>query len=49
MSVIIASIVMPARAARLKDPREGLKMVIKQIIIFNLVDLFMLVFMVGRV
>ena len=48
MSVIFASIIIPARAARLKNPHEGLKKAIKQIAIFNLIYLFMLVFVVGR-
>ena len=48
MSVIIASIVIPARAARMKNPAEGLKKALKQIAIFNLVYLFMLVYVVGR-
>ena len=48
MSVIIASIVIPARAARMKNAQQGLKKVIKQITIFNLVYLFMLLFVVGR-
>lgn len=48
MSVIIASIVIPARAARIKNPRAGLKKVIVQVAIFNLVYLFLLNFVVGR-
>ena len=48
MSVIIASIVIPARAARLKSPQAGLKKVIVQVAIFNLIYLFLLVFVVGR-
>jgi hypothetical protein len=48
MSVIIASIVIPARAARSKSPQAGLKSVVKQTVIFNLVYLFLLDFVVGR-
>jgi hypothetical protein len=48
MSVIIASIVIPAHAARLPDPRVGLKKVVVQVAIFNLVYLFLLNFVVGR-
>ena len=48
MSVIIASIVIPARAARMKDPRAGLKKTIIQIAIFNLFYLFLLVFVVSK-
>ncbi len=48
MSVIIASIVIPARAARVKSARAGLKQVITQITIFNLVYLFLLVYVVSR-
>jgi hypothetical protein len=48
MSVIIASIVIPARAARSKSARAGLKTVVKQMLIFNLIYLFMLIFVVGR-
>jgi len=48
MSVIIASIVIPARAARMKSPQAGLKKVVKQITLFNLFYLFLLVFVVGR-
>jgi len=48
MSVIIASIVIPARAARMKNPQAGLKKALRQVTIFNLVYLFMLVYVVGR-
>ncbi len=48
MSVIIASIVIPARAARMKSPQAGLKKAIVQIAIFNLVYVFLLMFVVGR-
>jgi hypothetical protein len=48
MSVIIASIVIPARAARMKSAPAGLKAVLKQVLIFNLIYLFMLMFVVGR-
>jgi len=48
MSVIFASIVIPARAARMKSPAAGLRTVVKQVLIFNLIYLFMLLFVVGR-
>ena len=35
MSVIFASIIIPARAARLESPEAGLKKVVKQTAIFN--------------
>jgi hypothetical protein len=48
MSVIAASIIIPARAAREKSPQAGLKKVIVQMAIFNLVYLFLLVFVVDH-
>lgn len=48
MSVIIASIVIPARAARIENPRAALKKVIVQISVFNFVYLLLLYFVVWR-
>ncbi len=48
MSVILASIIIPARAARVENPEAGLRKVLKQATIFNLIYLFMLVYVVGR-
>lgn len=49
LSVILASIVIPARAARLKNPRAGLKKTLVNMVIFNLVYVFLLIFVWGRV
>jgi hypothetical protein len=48
MSVIFASIIIPARAARVKSARAGLKRVIVQMTIFNLFYLFLVLYVVGR-
>lgn len=48
MSVIFASIIIPARAARMKNPKAGLKKALVQIVIFNLVYVFLLMFVVNR-
>lgn len=48
MSVIIASIVIPARASRMKSPQAGMRTVVKQVLVFNLIYLFMLLYVVGR-
>jgi len=48
MSVIIASVVIPARAARLQSARAGLKQTLVRTAIFNLIYLFLLMFVVGR-
>jgi formate-dependent nitrite reductase membrane component NrfD len=48
LSVIIASIIIPARAARAKNPRLGLKKTLVNMAIFNLVYVFLLYFVWGR-
>jgi len=48
MSVILASIIIPARAARVKNAKVALKQVLLQTALFNLFYLFMLVYVVGR-
>lgn len=42
LSVIIASVVVPARAARAKDGRKGLKKTLIQMAIFEVVYVFLL-------
>ncbi|HEY0467183.1 MAG TPA: hypothetical protein VGC79_23445 [Polyangiaceae bacterium] len=48
MSVIIASLIIPARAARMKNPEAGLKKTLVNVAIFNLVYVFLLLYVVGR-
>jgi hypothetical protein len=48
LSVIVASIVIPVRATREKNARAGLKKALLQMAIFNLVYLFLLIFVWGR-
>jgi len=47
-SVIIASIAIPARAAHANNPREGLRKTMIQVALFNLVYVFLLMFVWGR-
>ena len=47
-SVLLAAIVFPVRAARLKNPRVGLRKAIINIMIFNLLYLFAVLFVWGR-
>lgn len=42
LSVIIAAIALPARAARAKDARKGLRKTIIHTAIFNLIYLFLI-------
>ena len=44
LSIIIAAIAIPARAARAKDPRVGFKQVVRHTLIFNLVYLFLVMY-----
>lgn len=44
LSIIIAAIAIPARAARTKDARVGLKKVVRQTLIFNVVYLLLILF-----
>ena len=48
LSVIIASIIIPVRAARTKNTREGYRKVLRQMLLFNLFYAFILVFLWGR-
>jgi hypothetical protein len=48
LSVIIASIVIPIRATRVKNARQGLKRALIQMAIFDLFYLFLLIFVWGR-
>ena len=48
MSVIFASIIIPARAARLKSSQEGLKKALTQTAIYNLFYVFLLLYVVNR-
>lgn len=49
LSVIIASIVVPVRAASMRNPREGLKRTLTLVAIFNAIYLFLLMYVAGRV
>lgn len=48
LSVILAAIVIPARAARNKDARLGLKKTLIHMALFNLVYLFLILFVWNR-
>jgi hypothetical protein len=42
LSIIIAAIAIPARAARIKDPRKGFKTALRQVLIFNFIYLILI-------
>jgi hypothetical protein len=48
LSIVIGMITIPVRAARVKDARKGLRKVIVQTLIFEVVYLFALRFLWGR-
>jgi hypothetical protein len=48
LSVIFATIALPARAARLKNPKVGLKKTLVWLAVFNLFYVFALVYLFGR-
>ena len=48
LSVIIATIVLPARAARERSPKKGLRKVILYVCLFNAFYLFSLIYLYGR-
>jgi hypothetical protein len=48
LSIIIAAIAIPARAARIKDPRRGFKKMVVQTALFNVFYLIVLIFIWGR-
>ena len=49
LSIIFATIAIPARAARAKNPRLGLRKTLIGLAVFNLFYLFGLVFLYGRI
>jgi hypothetical protein len=48
LSVLIAPIVIPSRAANLKNPRVGLKKTLVNMAIFNAVYLFAIMYIYSR-
>lgn len=48
MSILIAMITIPTRAAREPDPKQGLKRAIKQMVIFEVFYVFALLYLWGR-
>ena len=48
LSIIIAPIVLPLRAARSKNARKGLRKTLIQMALFNVFYLFVLLFIYGR-
>ena len=48
LSILIATVVIPAKAAREKNPRKGLRKAILYVAIYNAVYLFLLMFVYGR-
>lgn len=48
MSVLLASVVIPVRAARAKDPRTGLRQTLVQMVVFNLFYTLAMTFVWGR-
>jgi hypothetical protein len=48
LSIIFATIALPARAARMKNPKLGLKKTLLWLVVFNLVYVFSLVYIFGR-
>jgi len=48
LSIIIAMIVLPARAARIKDPRVGLRKLMIHMAVYGVLYVFGLVYLYGR-
>lgn len=48
LSILIATIALPARAAREKNPRKGLHKAIWYMVFFNAFYLFSLLYLYGR-
>ncbi|HET9959351.1 MAG TPA: hypothetical protein VFQ61_32900 [Polyangiaceae bacterium] len=48
LSILIMSIVIPARAAMTKDPERGLRKALKQMAIFNLLYVLAVTFLYPR-
>jgi hypothetical protein len=49
LSILIASIALPAKAARERNPRKGLRKTILYMLLFNVFYLFGLLFLYGRI
>jgi hypothetical protein len=49
LSILIASIALPARAARERNSKRGLRKTILYMILFNVFYLFSLLFLYGRI
>lgn len=49
LSILIATIALPARAAREKNSRKGLRKAILYMLLFNVFYLFGLLFLYGRI
>jgi hypothetical protein len=49
LSIVIATIALPARAANLVSPRKGLRKAMLWMLLFELFYVFALMFLVGRV
>lgn len=48
LSIIIASIVVPAKAARLLDPRKGFKLMVRNMMLFALFYVFAVMYIYPR-
>jgi len=48
LSIMFASVALPARAATAKNPRAGLKKALVNMMVFNAVYLFALLYVYGR-
>jgi hypothetical protein len=49
MSILIALIAIPVKSARQADPKAGLRMALKRVLIFEAVYVFLLMYVWGRV
>jgi hypothetical protein len=49
LSIMIATIALPARASRTKNPRAGFKKTVVQMLVFEAIYVFCLKFLNGRV
>ena len=48
LSIIFATIAIPARAARMKNPRVGIKKALRNMVLFNLFYLFAVLYIWPR-
>jgi hypothetical protein len=48
LSLLVATIALPVRAAREKNPRKGLRRAIVSVAVFNAIYLLLLIFVYGR-